>query len=88
MALDVVSQRAEELARTVGPIETLVALARVEDALELLDDALGDDVGGTGDGSQVIDLREVRSVMARIQPLFDMAEARIGDLRATLDNLS
>lgn len=85
MHLDTVAQRAEELAGTVGPVETLLAVARLEDALRELEGAL-DGVGeDPRNGDVVIDLREVRSVLAEVEPTVERADSRISDLRAALE---
>jgi hypothetical protein len=88
MPLDAVRHRADHLATTVGPHETLVALARLEDALAQLGTVLEAGDGDPDGDESVIDLREVRSVMERVQPLIDSADERIGELRSTLENLS
>lgn len=71
MHLERVAERTEDLAATVGPFETLLAMARLEDALASLEHVAGQDV---------IDLREAREVLARTEPVVARAEVRIEDL--------
>lgn len=78
MPLDHVVRCATDLAATVGPLETLVAMSRLEDALDDLD-------GELDDGDTVIDLRETREVLIEIEPVLAGADARIADLRSALE---
>lgn len=75
MQLERVAERTDELAAAIGPLATLMALARLEDALASLD-ALADD--------EVIDLREAQEVLARTGPVIARAEVRIEDLNRAL----
>lgn len=76
MHLERVAERTEDLATTVGPLETLLAMARLEDALaacELVAD------------EEVIDLRQAREVMSQSERVLARAELRIEDLTRALD---
>lgn len=75
MHLERVAERTEDLATTVGPLETLLAIARLEDALEACD-LLADE--------EVIDLRQAREVMSRTERVLARAEIRIEDLTRAL----
>ena len=76
MHLERVSQRTNELSAAVGPVDTMVALARLEDALAALE-VVAD--------CEVIDLREARTVTERTAPAVARAEERIGHLAALLE---
>lgn len=75
MHLERVAERTEDLATTVGPLETLLAIARLEDALEACD-LVADE--------EVIDLRRAREVMSRTERVLAKAESRIEDLTRAL----
>ena len=75
MHLERVAERTEDLATTVGPLETLLAIARLEDALEACDLAADE---------EVIDLRRAREVMSRTERVLAKAESRIEDLTRAL----
>ncbi|MEZ5238151.1 MAG: hypothetical protein R2716_04170 [Microthrixaceae bacterium] len=70
-----VSERTDELASAVGPLETMVALARLEDALAELDSVAGE---------EVIDLREAEAVLSRTGPVVARAEQRVEQLAGLL----
>lgn len=82
MDLQQVEQRTTELAESVGPVSTLLAMARLEDALEALDREVASDLGAD---EAVIDLREVRQVLDRTAPVLDRAVLRIEDMAGALD---
>jgi hypothetical protein len=76
MHLERVAERTEDLAMTVGPLETLLAMARLEDALAACD-LVADE--------EVIDLRQAREVMSQSERVLARAELRIEDLTRALD---
>jgi hypothetical protein len=76
MHLERVAERTEDLATTVGPLETLLAMARLGDALAACD-LVADD--------EVIDLRQAREVMSHTERVLARAEVRIEDLTRALD---
>lgn len=75
MHLARVSERTEELATTVGPLETLLALARLQDALAACD--------LIADGA-VIDIRQARDVLEATEAVLARAEVRIEELNGVL----
>lgn len=76
MHLEHVAKRTEDLAATVGPLETLLAMARLEDALAACD-LVADE--------EVIDLRQARDVLSQSERVLARAELRIEDLARALD---
>lgn len=78
MYLDRVAERTEDLAATVGPYETLLALARLEDALAACDVAAEHDV---------IDLREAREVLSQTERALTRVGFRIESLAVALDGV-
>lgn len=76
MHLERLAERTEDLATTIGPIETLLAMARLEDALAACD-LVADE--------EVIDLRQAREVMSQTERVLARAELRIEDLGRALD---
>ena len=97
MDLQRIERRTEELAASVGPLDTLLAMARLEDALEALDRAVqldserirsSPDVDRAGDPEPddlVIDLREIREVLGRTEPVVERAGVRIADMAHAMD---
>lgn len=76
MYLERVAERTDELAESVGPLGTLIALARLEDALADLDAVAHEDV---------LDVRDTRDVLDHAAPVVAHAQTRIEDLRSSLD---
>ncbi|MFV0315733.1 MAG: hypothetical protein ACK5O2_02075 [Microthrixaceae bacterium] len=91
MNLEPVRERTAELAAAIGPIDTLVAMARLEDALGELDrvvseelewDELTIDLRDTN--AVLVDLSDVRGVLEEAKPVLDRAEVRIRDMASAL----
>ncbi len=76
MHLEQVAERTEALAATIGPLDTLLAMARLEDALAQLNEVAGDE--------DVIDLTDARDVLANAEPVLLRAEVRLEDLTRSL----
>lgn len=89
MSSDEVTKRTAELGSAVGPLQTLAALARIEDVLAKIDEDL-DETGDGGDNAEagdpaVIDLRTTRAALDELTAVLAGSEPRIIDLAAALE---
>ncbi|MCZ7628473.1 MAG: hypothetical protein M5U19_05210 [Microthrixaceae bacterium] len=76
MYLERVAERTDALAATVGPYETLLAMARLEDALATFDLVAS---------REVIDLRRAREVLSDTEQVLTRAGFRIESMAFVLD---
>lgn len=74
--LERVAERTEELAGSVGPLGTLIALARLEDALVALDEVAGD--------PRTVDLDDALRVLSEAEPVILRAEHRVEGILSAL----